>query len=108
MMNINDGSGILIWSDLWIFCFRVVQPPHCSLHVRRVADLMDRHNLDWNNQLVHQFFPLSQANAILSILVAPVGTPDSLVWHFKQRGEYIVKSGSQYLVQQCSGQISAS
>lgn len=55
-MNISDGSYTLIWHDPWvpdIPGFHVVRPLHCPPHVRWMADLIDRHNLDWNHQLVH-------------------------------------------------------
>lgn len=99
-MNIGDGSNTLIWHDPWVssvlgFC--VVQPPH-SPHTNWVLNLMDQHSLNQNHQLVHYLFLVAQAHAIFSISMAPIGTPDFLVWLFEQTSQYTIKSNYKYLI----------
>ncbi|KAK2662429.1 hypothetical protein Ddye_001003 [Dipteronia dyeriana] len=47
----------------------------------------------WNSELIRVSFVEEEADAILSLPLAATSTPDSMVWHFDNTGEYTVRSG---------------
>lgn len=92
-MNIGNGMTIDIWSDLLVpqlESFKLPQLTFYSVRIFKVVDLINYNSFRPDSSASQIFIPSQQVVAILSILIAPLGMPDSLVWHFAPNDQYNV------------------
>ncbi|KAF4394198.1 hypothetical protein F8388_005832 [Cannabis sativa] len=91
--TVGDGTTISIFNDAWI-------PGYGKLHYLRhnsdvyttVANLLTP-TKEWNLTSLQNTFPSDNCQAILTIPLTNIGTPDSYFWSFTPHGTYTVSSG---------------
>ncbi|KAL0410894.1 UNVERIFIED_CONTAM: hypothetical protein Slati_3679100 [Sesamum latifolium] len=64
-----------------------------------VSMLIDMDNVSWKSDLVYQLFEEEEAQLIVSIPLPHVHHPDSLIWHYGNRGMFSVNSAYHLAVQ---------
>ncbi|XVF26692.1 hypothetical protein REPUB_Repub14bG0040000 [Reevesia pubescens] len=62
-----------------------------------VEDLLEDNKICWDRMRVQELFNLEEAKTILAIPVSKFGLNNVLVWHFDNKGVYLVKSGYRLL-----------
>lgn len=98
---IGDGKSISIWKDRWIHshfgCSTWSKQPN-DTPFHKVSDLIDRQNMGWNAQLIHQLFYTAKANLICAIPITNIDQEDIISWQGTKDGNYSVKSGYQAII----------
>ena len=64
-----------------------------------VAELINGDN-QWKEELIYDHFGKEDVDAIVQILLPRKQNDDKLIWHYDQRGQYLVKSGYQVALKQ--------
>uniref|UniRef100_A0A803P3A5 Endonuclease/exonuclease/phosphatase domain-containing protein n=1 Tax=Cannabis sativa TaxID=3483 RepID=A0A803P3A5_CANSA len=91
--SIGDGTTINIYNDAWI-------PGYGKLSFLRyhsnadmtVADLITP-TKQWNHDTIQSLFPTDITQAIISIPLYTISTPDTYYWTLTPHGSYTVNSG---------------
>ncbi|KAL0451819.1 UNVERIFIED_CONTAM: hypothetical protein Slati_1160000 [Sesamum latifolium] len=90
--KIGDGKSALIVGHPWLpgpHTFQPIVSPRTLLEDVKVASLLNQHC----EELVPSEFLPSDAECNLSIELQQSILPDEIVWHFKRKGKFTVKSG---------------
>ncbi|RVW56574.1 hypothetical protein CK203_086747 [Vitis vinifera] len=94
--RIGDGCSIDVWNNPWLRdakSFKVETPIIHDLAHLKVHDLWIHGCKEWDMELLGKIFSPRDAQAIASIPLSSKSLPDSLIWHWDNHGNYIMKSG---------------
>ena len=94
--RIGDGCSIDVWNNPWLRDaenFKVETPIIHDLAHLKVHDLWIHGCKEWGVELLREIFSPRDAQAITSIPLSSKSPPDSLIWHWDNHGNYMVKSG---------------
>ena len=92
---VGNRESIGVWTSCWIprpFSFRPIQPNIQSDNNATVAQLIDKDNRVWREELVHEWFFPCNVDYILQIPLCDSWPNDKLIWHFDSRCEFAVRS----------------
>ncbi|KAL4271646.1 hypothetical protein GQ457_13G013030 [Hibiscus cannabinus] len=92
----------MIWEDKWVpslpnFKISSLRPDGTGIYL--VKQLINRSETSWNIPLLHSLFSRQEVRAIVQIPVCSQTLPDILVWHYSNSGEYTVKLGYHWLME---------
>ncbi|XP_061999224.1 uncharacterized protein LOC133716539 [Rosa rugosa] len=96
--QIGDGNTVNIWSDCWLPGVQDFKPMDNSIaanEVQQVSDLMIQAGL-WNTSLIRRLFPLTEADAILSLPLSSRYVDDRVVWRLEKNGRFSVKTAYRF------------
>ena len=85
-----------MWNNPWLRDaenFKVETPIIHDLAHLKVHDLWIHGCKEWGVELLREIFSPRDAQAITSIPLSSKSPPDSLIWHWDNHGNYMVKSG---------------
>ena len=111
--RVGCGQSISVWLDAWLPSLdhpRILSPQVESFEDLKVFDLIDPEVKSWDENLLHGLFIPEEVSLIKSIPLCITSVKDKIVWPFTALGEYIVKSGYNFLASlnlntQASGQL---
>ncbi|CAA0822384.1 Unknown protein [Striga hermonthica] len=96
-VRIGNGKDTLIWEAPWI-----PTNPHVGLSreyadkggLTWVSQLILEDRVVWNRALISNTFDRVDAEEILSIPLRNLNHPDTVIWHFDEKGHFSVKSAN--------------
>ena len=95
---IGNGENVKVWNDRWMprpYSFKPITAGHIVHPNMLVAELIDKENKVWKEQLVRSIFLPCDADIICSLSLCHSWPHDKLLWHFSSNGEFSVKSAYQ-------------
>lgn len=99
--RVGNGQQLTVFESSWIprpTTFKPTTPPSLPKGTL-VAELINGDN-QWKEELIYQHFGKEDADAIVQIPLPRKQNDDKLIWHYDQRGQYLVKSGYQVALKQ--------
>lgn len=94
--NIGNGRRARIWPNRWITIpnpLMVASPRPQNFEGDLAENLLDQEFGRWNTSAIKNSFLPHEAEAILSIPISQSLSDDALVWAWKKKGNFTVKSG---------------
>lgn len=104
LWRVGTGENIKIMEDAWIpaaINFKVSDPVR-NMGFSTVADLIDRGQRKWKENVICDTFSAGNAAKILQIPLNSFEHDDLLVWKGEASGEYTVRSAYQILLDSAS------
>jgi ribonuclease HI len=101
--RVGNGKSINIWNQRWLpeeSHRTVISPPPAVLLNSTVSELMIPNSQQWDFHLIDQIFLPYDASAIKNIPLSSPTHKDSLFWPGSKNGQYSVKSGYRFLVEE--------
>ncbi|KAL0002087.1 hypothetical protein SO802_015868 [Lithocarpus litseifolius] len=109
--RIGCGENVSVWNDAWLPSQdkpTVQSPMVKGFQEAKVSDLINPDSHKWESDLIKGLFTPQEAELILSIPLSQWRTKDKLIWPFVSSGNYIVKSGYNFLIKENSAQATSS
>lgn len=99
--RVGNGQQLKVFKSSWIPRPTTFKPtnPSSLLKGTLVAELINGDN-QWKEELIYRHFCKEDADAIVQIPLPRKQNDDKLIWHYDQRGQYLVKSCYQVALKQ--------
>ena len=101
--RVGDGKSINIWNQRWLFeenHKKIISPPPAVLLSSTVSELMIPTTQQWDFALIDHIFQPYDSSAIKNIPLSFRAQKDKLYWPGSKNGQYFVKSGYRFLVEE--------
>ncbi|KAL0320278.1 UNVERIFIED_CONTAM: putative mitochondrial protein [Sesamum radiatum] len=106
--KIRSGTSVRVWGDNWLPkppSFRVNASPWLLDSETRVSVLIDEASRSWKMELVTQVFEEEEAKLISSIALQQLHGPDTVIWHYSNKGTFSVSSAYRLALQHARQQL---
>ncbi|XP_030453714.2 uncharacterized protein LOC115675253 [Syzygium oleosum] len=104
MWSIGNGQRVNIREDKWLKRGVIGGPANVN-EPKKVAELIDAAEGQWNEQKLEELFDEQTKQEILSIPIQPQETNDELFWKGTKSGCYTVKNGYNIIRQESSKKL---
>ncbi len=100
--RVGDGKSINIWNQRWLLednHRKVISSPPAVLLSSTISELMIPNSQQWDFALIDHIFQPYDASAIKNIPLSSQASKDRLYWLGSNNGQYSVKTGYRFLVE---------